>query len=103
ARRAVPAPVRLDVALRRPRRPAALVALADADDAVLGRALRRAEGADRQRPGLAPARRSAARVVAAAPGGNSPPGRMGEDVRAADGDRLRRGGAGALPADVHRR
>ena len=51
---------------RRARRPAALVDLADADDAVLRRPLRRAEGADGQRPGLAPARRAAARVVAAA-------------------------------------
>ena len=73
---------------RRARRPAALVDLADADDAVLGRALRRAEGADGQRPGLAPARRAAARLVAAAPRGDPPPGGVGEDVRPADGDRV---------------
>ena len=102
-RRAVPAHARLDVALGRARRPAALVDLADADDAVLGRPVRRAEGADRQRSGLAPARRPAARVLAAAPRGDPPPGVVGEDVRPADGDRLRGGGAGALPADERRR
>src|SRR5712691_7600840 len=63
ARRAVPADARLDLAQRRPRRPAPLVALADADDAVLGRPLRRTEGADGQRSRLAPARRVAPRIV----------------------------------------
>ena len=41
-------------------------------------------------PGLAPARRPAARVVAAAARGDPPPGGVGEDVRPADGDRLAR-------------
>src|SRR5581483_11545012 len=92
-RRAVPADARLDLAFGGPRRPAALVDLADTDDAVLGRALRRAEGAHRQRSRLAPARRPSARVVAAPAGGDPPAGVVGEDVRAADGDRLGRGGA----------
>src|SRR5664279_2970029 len=102
-RRAVPAHARLDLAFGGPRRPAALVALADEADAVLGRAVCRAEGADGQRSGLAPARRPAARVVGGAPGGDPPAGFVGEDVRAADGDRLAAGGAGALSADEHGR
>src|SRR5581483_6066200 len=80
--RAVPADARIDVAFGRPRRPAALVHLAHADDAVLGRPVCRAEGADRQRSRLAPARRPAARVIAAAAGGDPPAGVVGEDVRA---------------------
>ena len=50
ARRAVRPDVRLDLALGRPRRPAALVRVADADDDVLGRALRRAAARDGQGP-----------------------------------------------------
>ena len=50
-RRAVPAHARLHLALRRPRRPAALVGVADADDDVLRRPLRRPGARDRQDPG----------------------------------------------------
>src|SRR3954469_7273348 len=78
-RRAVPAHPRLDLALRGARGTVALVDLADEDDAVLGWPLRRAEGAHRQRPGLAPAWRTAARLLAAAPGGDPQASVVGED------------------------
>ena len=68
--------------------------LADADDDVLRRALP-AAGGERERPGLGRVRRHPARVHARARGGDPPPGRLGEDVRAAAGADLRRRGAGA--------
>ena len=75
---------RLDVPLRRARRPAARLGLADADDDVLGRALPEARRR-RVRPGLGRVRRHPARLLAGALGGDAPPGRLGEDVRAAAG------------------
>ena len=85
-----------------PRRPAALVGVADADDDVLGRALPEARRR-RVRPGLDRVRRHPAGLLARALGGDAPPGRLGEDVRAAARADLRRGGAERVPADGHRR
>ena len=103
ARRAVRPHARLDLALRRPRRPAALHRQPDQDDAVLGRPLRRPGPRDRQGSRLARARRAAARVVAGALRGDPAPGRVGEELRPADRDRLARRGEGDVPADVDRR
>ena len=84
-----------------PRRPAALVGLADADDDGLGRALPEARRR-RVRPRLDRVRRHPARVHAGALGGDAPPGGLGQDLRAAARADLARGGARALPADVDR-
>src|SRR3954470_23262999 len=83
AARAVPAHARLHLALRRPGRPAALVRVADEDDDVLRRPLRRPRPGDGQGSGLAPARWPAPRVLAGAPRGDPPPERVGADVRPA--------------------
>ena len=76
--------------------------VADEDDDVLGRALPEARRR-RVRPGLDRVRRHPARLLARALGGDAAPGRLGEDVRAAARADLGRGGAGAVPADGHRR
>ena len=97
------ADARLDLALGRPRRPAALVAQPDPDDAVLGRALRRARPRE---TGKDPGWHELGGLRLA-----SSPERVeeiqrqaaGQDLRPGDRDRLRRGGAGAVPADVDRR
>ena len=81
---------RLDVPLRRARRPAAQLARADADDDELGRALPHARGGGRPRDGLARGRLAAARLLARAAGGDHAPGRLGEDVRPAARARSRR-------------
>ena len=65
-------------------------------------ALPAARGGVRVRPRLGRMRRHPARLERGADGGAAPPGRLGEDLRAAAGADLRRGGAGAVPADVDR-
>ena len=72
------------------------------DDDVLGRALPEARRR-RVRPRLDRVRRHPPGLHAGALGGDAPPGRLGEDVRPAARADLGRGGARALPADVHRR
>ena len=54
-------------------------------------------------PGLARARRPAARVLAGALRGDPAPGRLGQELRPPDRDRLAGRGEEALPADVDRR
>ena len=53
--------------------------------------------------GLARGRLAPPRLAGGAHGGARAPGRLGEDLRPAARADLRRGGARALPADVHRR
>ena len=60
-------------------------------------------GASRVRPRLDRVRQPPAGVERGAHGGAPPPGGLGEDVRPAARADLGRRGAGALPADVHRR
>ena len=88
---------RLDLPLRRARRPAALERVADAHDDGLRRALPHA------RLRLGAVRRHPPRVHARARAGGAAPGRLGEDLRAAARADLRRAGARAVPADEHRR
>ena len=102
AGRPQPAHQRLDVPLRGPRRPAARLGLADEDDDVLGRALPEARRG-RVRPRLDRVRRHPAGLLARALGGDAPPGRLGEDVRAAARADLRRRRRRSVPADGHRR
>ena len=93
----------LDLPLRRPRRPAARLGLADEDDDALGRALPAADGRVRVRPRLGRVRRHPARLERGAARGAAPPGGLGEDVRPAAGADLGRRGEGDVPADVDRR
>ena len=83
--------------------PAARLGLADEDDDALGRALSPSRRGVRVRPGLDRVRRHPAGLERGADGGAAPPGRLGEDLRAAAGADLGRGGEGDVPADVHRR
>ncbi len=94
---------RLDVPLRRPRRPAPELAVAHEDDDELGRPVPLARGGGRARDGLEGGRLAAARVVTGAHGGDRAPGGMGEDLRPSAGARLGRRGARALSAHDHRR
>ena len=64
---------------------------------------RRLGGRVRVRPRLGRVRRHPPRLERGADGGAAPPGRLGEDLRAAAGADLGRGGEGAVPADVDRR
>ena len=86
-----------------PGRAAARLGDADQDDDVLGRALPAARRGVRVRPGMDRVRRPPARIQRGAHGGAPPPGRLGEDIRPADGAGLGRGGEGEVPADVDRR
>ena len=88
---------RLDLPLRRPRRPAARQRLADEDDDVQRRALPHA------RVRLGRVRRHPPGLHARARAGGAAPGRLGEDLRAAARAAQPARGAGALPADGHRR
>ena len=100
--RALAAHLGLDLPLGRPRRAAARLGLADEDDDALGRPLPAAQGRVRVRPRLGRVRRHPPRLQRGADGGAAPPGRLGEDLRAAAGADLRRGGEGDVPADVDR-
>ncbi len=82
--------------------PAPVERVAHEDDDVLGRALPEARRR-RVRPGLDRVRRHPAGRIARALGGDPAPGRLGEDVRAPARADLGGRGAGALPADGHRR
>ena len=90
--RARPAHLGLDVPLGRPRRSAARLCVADADDDVLGRALPRGAG---RRLRLDRVRQHPAGVERGAHGGAPPAGRLGEDLRPAAGAHLGRSGASA--------
>ena len=102
-RRARRAHERLDVPLRRPRRPAPEHALAHEDDDGERRSLPLARGGGRARDGVARGRIAPARVVRRAHGGDLAPGRLGEDLRPSARADLGGRGAGALPADDDRR
>ena len=82
---------------------AARLGLPDQDDDVLGRALPAARGGVRVRPGMDRVRQPPARLQRGAHGGAPPPGRLGQDIRPADGAGLGGGGEGEVPADVDRR
>ena len=103
ARRAGRPHERLDLPLGRPGRPAARLAQPHEDDDELGRALPDARRGGRARDRLARGRVAPARLVGGAHGGDRAPGGLGQDVRPPAGADLGRGGAAALPADVHRR
>ena len=75
------------------------VGVPDEDDDVLGRALPEARRGLR----LGGMRGDPPRLERGAHGGAAPPGRLGQDLRAAAGAHLGRRGAGPVPADVHRR
>ena len=104
ARRPQRADERLDVPLRGPRRPAALERLADEDDDVQRRAL---PAAARPSPSSTPAGSECGGIrLACTPEREQEIHRQvawAQDVRAAARADLAAGGAGALPADGHRR
>ena len=101
-RRAGGADERVDIPLRRARRPAALVALADEDDDGERRALSDTRGRGGARDRLARGRLAAPRVVRGADGGDLTSGGVGKDVRPPARPDLGRRGARALSADVDR-
>ena len=88
---------RLDLPFRRPGRAAARLDQPDEDDDELGRPLPDARGGGRARDRLARGRLASARLVGGADAGASPPGRLGEDLRAPARARLRRAGAELFP------
>ena len=102
ARRAVRPHLRIDLALGRTRRSAALVGQPHADDDVLGRPVRGPAARDGQGPRLARGRRPAPRVESRPHGRAPPPGGLGRDVRAAARAHHGLGRARAVPADVAR-
>ncbi len=101
-RRACPADERVDLPLRRSRRPAALLAQPDEDDDELGRALPRPGRGGGARDRLAGGGLAPPRLLEGTDGGAGAPSRLGRDLRAAPSPRVRRGGPEAVPPHVGR-
>ncbi len=101
-RRASRAHVRLDLPFGGAGRPAPRLGDPDQDDDGRRRAVPRTGSRDRGRSSVARGRLASPRVQPGAARGAPTPGRLGEDLRAADRADRRGRGAGPVPADVDR-